>query len=139
MCGEVLQADLLAALHRLAPHAELLVVRTLDRPVAVDVLLDDGPRDGLLARPRAVLDVVAVEPHLVVPVEKLDCAAARHGLRLGGHMLQPAGYREQDVAVDFIHWNAKCPYLKCELLVKPFNSPVYAGQLKQSWQKSRQL
>ena len=84
VCGEELQADLLAALHGLAPHAELLVVRTLDRPVAVDVLLDDGPRHGLLAGPGAVLDVVTVESHLVVAVHQLDDTPARHCLGLGG-------------------------------------------------------
>ena len=82
--GEMLQSDLLAALHGLSSHTEALVVRPLHRPVAVDVLLHHGARHGLLAGPGAVLDVVTVESHLVVAVHQLDDTPARHCLGLGG-------------------------------------------------------
>ena len=62
--GEVLQSDLLAALHGFSSHTEAPVVRSLHRPVAVDVLLHIGPRHGLLTGPRAVLDVMRVQSHL---------------------------------------------------------------------------
>ena len=81
--GEMLQPDLLAALHGFSSHTVTLIVRPLHRPVTVDVLLHHGARHGLLAGPRAVLDVVAVQPHLVVAVHQLEDTPARHGLGLG--------------------------------------------------------
>ena len=51
---------------------------TLDRPVRVDVLLLLGAGHALLPGARAVLDVVRVQPHLVVGVHQLDRRAARH-------------------------------------------------------------
>ena len=83
VCAQMLQSDLLSALHGFSSHAEVLVIRSLHRPVAVDVLLHIGPRHGLLAGPGTVLDVVAVEPHLVIAVHQLDHTTARHCLGLG--------------------------------------------------------
>ena len=80
MCGEMLQPDLLATLHRLSSHTELLVILTLDGPVTVDILLDHGARHGLLTRARPILDVMAVQPHLVGIVHELHGAAASHHL-----------------------------------------------------------
>ena len=55
-----------------------LVDGSEDGPVRVDVLLLVGAGDRLLARTRAVLDVVRVQSDLVRQILQLDHRAARH-------------------------------------------------------------